>query len=100
MMATTIEGYEAHCNDYAVNGDPEADHWRYEENAGYDRWDGCREESDYAAEYDHDEQLAILAFKDFTDHMTGDNYVDCRDIEACLDLDEFEACLDLDEYAA
>jgi hypothetical protein len=32
--------YESDCADYAIHGDPERDHWDYEENAGYDRYDG------------------------------------------------------------
>ncbi len=34
--------YESDCNDYAIFGDPERDHWDYEENARYDRHDGLR----------------------------------------------------------
>jgi hypothetical protein len=36
--------YESDCNDYAVNGNPERDHWDYEENARYDQFDGQRED--------------------------------------------------------
>ena len=82
MPNTTIGSYEAHCNDYAVNGDPMADHYRYEENAGYDRWDGHREESDYAHEYDNEVQEHEFDFNNRTDHMTDEHYADCREIDA------------------
>jgi hypothetical protein len=32
--------FEQHCNDYAMFGDPERDHYDYEEAARYDRFDG------------------------------------------------------------
>jgi len=32
--------YEQHCNDYALNGNPERDHYDYEEAATFDRFDG------------------------------------------------------------
>jgi hypothetical protein len=32
--------YEQHCNDYALHGDPERDHYDHEFNAQYDRFDG------------------------------------------------------------
>jgi len=45
-MATTLKTeigvYEQHCIEYALYGDPERDHWDYEEAAQYDRWDGHR----------------------------------------------------------
>jgi hypothetical protein len=36
--------YEQNCRDYALYGNPERDHWDYEENAQYDRYDGYRED--------------------------------------------------------
>jgi hypothetical protein len=29
-----MNSYEDYCNDYALHGDPERDHWDYEENSG------------------------------------------------------------------
>lgn len=40
--------YESDCADYAVNGDPQRDHYDYEANAVYDRYDGWAEPADYA----------------------------------------------------
>lgn len=40
---THVGTYEQHCADYALYGNPERDHWDYEENARYDRFDGFRE---------------------------------------------------------
>jgi hypothetical protein len=40
--------YESDCDDYAVHGDPERDHYDYEANAVYDRYDGWAEPADYA----------------------------------------------------
>jgi len=37
-----MSSYEEYCNDYAVNGNPMRDHYDYEMNADYDRWDGHR----------------------------------------------------------
>lgn len=34
--------YERHCEEFALFGDPERDHWDHEEGARYDRWDGYR----------------------------------------------------------
>ena len=76
--------YEQDCNDYAVHGNPERDHWDYEEGARYDRWDGHRGEDDYAAEreyedrcYDRDcdNRIALI------ETMTDEDYIDSRDVE-------------------
>ena len=37
-----MSSYEANCRDYALNGNPERDHYEHEENARYDQWDGHR----------------------------------------------------------
>ena len=37
-----MSSYEASCRDYALNGNPERDHYDYEEAARYDRYDGNR----------------------------------------------------------
>ena len=37
-----MSSYEENCRDYALHGNPERDHWDYEENARYDRYDGHR----------------------------------------------------------
>ena len=39
--------YESDCDDYAIFGNPERDHYDYELAAEYDRWDGHREDFDY-----------------------------------------------------
>ncbi len=51
--------YESDCNDYALHGNPERDHYDYEENARYDQFDGYRES--FADE--HDEVYEDQRFK-------------------------------------
>ena len=59
----TIGTYEQHCNDYAVHGNPERDHYDYEEAARYDRYDGwgdpdpCLEDLCYAC-FEEDAECA------------------------------------------
>jgi hypothetical protein len=45
--------YESDCNDYAIHGNPERDHWDYELNAEYDRHDGLR--ADFNDEFGWDD---------------------------------------------
>jgi hypothetical protein len=59
-----MSSYEDYCNDYALHGDPERDHWDYEENSAYDRYDGWD---------DHDPQP-----DDVPCDVCGYNY-DCAD---------------------
>ena len=76
-------GYQKNCEDYALFGNPERDHWDYEENAQYDRFDGYRDSDPggYQAEYDYEVQCDLRDREDFRDSMTEDNCTDSRDQE-------------------
>jgi len=76
--------YEQNCDDYALYGDPERDHWDHEEAARYDRWDGHRGcEDDLSSEYDYD---------DCCPHTGRPGVCDCPDCQASA---ETLSCMDL-----
>ena len=72
--------YEEHCNDYALYGDPERDHWDYEFNAQFDRYDGWGD-IDPAQEAAYDDAIGCAA--DY-------RYDDCPHCQAQDDLDDYE----------
>jgi len=72
--------YEQHCNDFALYGDPEREHWDHEFNAQYDRWDGHRGEGDadfcqHELEFELQEEANLheefsnAVFEDFADYL-------------------------------
>jgi hypothetical protein len=60
-----MSDYEQYCEAYALYGNPERDHWEYEEAATFDRWDGWIWNTLEYDEYDEpntpdDEWLSVL----------------------------------------
>jgi hypothetical protein len=57
-----MSSYQQHCEDYALHGDPMRDHYDYEENARYDRFDGWGDPDPYDDPDGHlsDAELAAL----------------------------------------
>jgi hypothetical protein len=80
--------YESDCDDYALFGDPERDHYDYEENARYDQYDGLR--ADFAEEF---------GFEDDPGCPDCGYRADCADCkQAAADYAEFEASLEKADY--
>lgn len=63
-----MSSYEQHCIDFALFGDPEREHWDYEFNAQYDRYDGWGD----------------------PDPCDNPEYVGEMDLEALADLEDYE----------
>ena len=80
--------YESDCNDYAVHGDPERDHYDYEENAVFDQFDGFDDGIDYAGDAADNEPCPVCAVegncvgcKAAADWLAAEEQADSNDCE-------------------
>ena len=78
--------YQRECEEYALYGNPERDHWDYECNAQYDRYDGWADEDpQYSEEYMRDEAH-------WFDFVENAHYNDGGDWVLASAADFFEDC--------